>query len=234
MEYKDYINNILSTRGRFNCDGYKERHHIIPKCMGGTNDNDNLIDLYAEEHYIAHKLLALENQDNNKIVYAWWRMNQRRSTNNGVMEVSPEDYAQARKLHSEAMSRRPITDETRRKFSEKIKGKNNPMYGMCGSKNPCYGRKHTQAERKKMRKNHVDMSGKNNPMYGLRGDKSPHAKGVYCIELDKAFGSIKSAAQYVGVHQGCISACLRGKQKAAGRHPVTKEKLHWMLQKEVI
>ena len=234
MEYKDYINNILSTRGRFNCDGYKERHHIIPKCMGGTNDNDNLIDLYAEEHYIAHKLLALENQDNNKIVYAWWRMNQRRSTNNGVMEVSPEDYAQARKLHSEAMSRRPITDETRRKFSEKIKGKNNPMYGMCGNKSPCYGRKHTQAEREKMRKNHVDMSGKNNPMYGLRGDKSPHAKGVYCIELDKAFGSIKSAAQYVGVHQGCISACLRGKQKAAGRHPVTKEKLHWMLQKEVI
>ena len=234
MEYKDYINNILSTRGRFNCDGYKERHHIIPKCMGGTNDSDNLIDLYAEEHYIAHKLLALENQDNNKIVYAWWRMNQRRSTNNGVMEVSPEDYARARKLHSEAMSRRPITDETRRKFSEKIKGKNNPMYGMCGSKSPCYGRKHTQAEREKMRKNHVDMSGKNNPMYGLRGDKSPHAKGVYCIELDKEFGSIKSAAQYVGVHQGCISACLRGKQKAAGRHPVTKEKLHWMLQKEVI
>ena len=71
-------------------------------------------------------------------------------------------------------------------------------------------------------------------MYGLRGDKSPHAKGVYCIELDKAFGSIKSAAQYVGGHHGCISACLRGKQKAAGRHPVTKEKLHWMLQKEVI
>ena len=95
-----------------------EIHHIVPKCMGGTNDSDNLIDLYAEEHYIAHKLLALENQDNNKIVYAWWRMNQRRSINNGVIEVSPEDYAQARKLHSEAMSRRSITNETRRKFSE--------------------------------------------------------------------------------------------------------------------
>jgi hypothetical protein len=202
--------------------------------MGGTNDIDNLIDLYAEEHYIAHKLLALENQDNNKIVHAWWRMSQRRSTNNGVIEVSPEDYAQARKLHSEAMSRRPITDEMRRKFSENLKGKNNPMYGMYGSKNPCYGRKHTQAEREKMRENHVDMSGENNPMYGLRGDKSPHAKGVYCIELDKAFGSIKSAAQYVGVHQSCIGACLRGKQKVAGRHPVTNEKLHWMLQKDVI
>lgn len=161
-------------------------------------------------------------------------MNQRRSINNGVIEMSPEDYAQARRLHSEAMSRRHITNETRRKFSEKFKGKNNPMYGMYGSKNPCYGRKHTQVEKEKMRKNHVDMSGKNNPMYGLRGDKSPHAKGVYCIELDKAFGSIKSAAQYVGVHHSCIGACLRGKQKAAGHHPVTNEKLHWMLQRDVI
>ena len=51
-------------------------------------------------------------------------MNQRRSINNNVIEVSPEDYAQARKLHSEAMSRRSITNETRRKFSEKLKGRN--------------------------------------------------------------------------------------------------------------
>lgn len=51
-------------------------------------------------------------------------MNQRRSINNGVIEMSLEDYAQARRLHSEAMLRRHITNETRRKFSEKLKGRN--------------------------------------------------------------------------------------------------------------
>ena len=65
MNYKTFIENILNTRGRFACgEEYHERHHIIPKSCGGTNDKNNLIDLFAKEHFIAHKLLALENPDN--------------------------------------------------------------------------------------------------------------------------------------------------------------------------
>lgn len=69
ITYQNFINNILNTRGRFNCGKeYHERHHIIPKCLNGTNDKNNLIDLYAKEHFIAHKLLALENPNNIKLV----------------------------------------------------------------------------------------------------------------------------------------------------------------------
>ena len=32
------------------------RHHIMPKCFGGTNDDENLILLTCEEHIIAHIL----------------------------------------------------------------------------------------------------------------------------------------------------------------------------------
>ena len=72
MTYIEFINDILKTRGRFNCgDEYCERHHILPKCMGGGNERDNLIDLYAREHFIAHKLLALENPDNIKLQLAY-------------------------------------------------------------------------------------------------------------------------------------------------------------------
>ena len=39
-------------------DCYCEKHHIIPKSEGGTNDPDNLVNLTAREHYIAHLLLA--------------------------------------------------------------------------------------------------------------------------------------------------------------------------------
>lgn len=48
-EYDKFIQNILDTRGRFGIpEGeYKERHHIIPRCIGGTDDEGNLIDLYA-------------------------------------------------------------------------------------------------------------------------------------------------------------------------------------------
>ena len=75
LTYDEFINNILETRGRFACgDEYHERHHIVPKCLGGTDDEENLIDLFAREHFELHRLLALENPDNNKLVYAWWML----------------------------------------------------------------------------------------------------------------------------------------------------------------
>ena len=75
MMYREFIDNILQTRGRFSCgDEYHERHHITPKCMSGENDENNLIDLFAREHFEAHRLLALDNPENEKLVYAWWNM----------------------------------------------------------------------------------------------------------------------------------------------------------------
>ena len=72
ITYDKFINNILETRGRFACgDEYHERHHIVPRCMGGTNRKTNLIDLFAREHFIAHKLLAQENPNNKGLTYAW-------------------------------------------------------------------------------------------------------------------------------------------------------------------
>lgn len=38
-------------------DVYTERHHIIPKSIGGTNLKDNLVVLTAREHFICHWLL---------------------------------------------------------------------------------------------------------------------------------------------------------------------------------
>lgn len=73
ITYEAFIQNILDTRGRFGIskDEYKERHHIIPKCMGGGDKEENLIDLYAKEHFIAHKLLAEENPGNYKVFRAY-------------------------------------------------------------------------------------------------------------------------------------------------------------------
>lgn len=39
-------------------DVYYECHHILPKSLGGTDDPENLIYLTAEEHFLAHMLLA--------------------------------------------------------------------------------------------------------------------------------------------------------------------------------
>jgi hypothetical protein len=36
---------------------YYEKHHVLPKSMGRSNDADNLVLLTAREHFIAHMLL---------------------------------------------------------------------------------------------------------------------------------------------------------------------------------
>tara|TARA_R110000822_G_scaffold309985_1_gene440848 strand:+ start:630 stop:1286 length:657 start_codon:yes stop_codon:yes gene_type:complete len=71
MNYK-LIYEQLVTRGqeRPELAGYKERHHIIPKCMGGGDDEENLVDLTPEEHFLAHLLLVKMHPDNIKPVKA--------------------------------------------------------------------------------------------------------------------------------------------------------------------
>ena len=43
-----------------------ERHHIIPKCMGGSNTKDNLILLTVREHFVCHLLLTKCTDGNNR------------------------------------------------------------------------------------------------------------------------------------------------------------------------
>ena len=38
--------------------GYTERHHILPKCLGGDNTKSNIVRLSARKHFICHKLLV--------------------------------------------------------------------------------------------------------------------------------------------------------------------------------
>lgn len=37
---------------------YTESHHIVPRCLGGSNKKTNLVNLLPEEHVFAHRLLC--------------------------------------------------------------------------------------------------------------------------------------------------------------------------------
>jgi hypothetical protein len=56
--------------------GYFERHHILPKCMGGNNEKINLVYLTPEEHYVAHQLLVKMYPGNRKLIPEGWRRGQ--------------------------------------------------------------------------------------------------------------------------------------------------------------
>jgi len=57
---KWYDSLILKAQSeiRSKKNSYYERHHILPRSMGGTDDPTNLVLLTAREHYIAHLLLV--------------------------------------------------------------------------------------------------------------------------------------------------------------------------------
>jgi hypothetical protein len=61
MDYIAHYNKLIFSRknlSRRKGEGiYYERHHIIPKWLGGTDGRDNLILLTAREHFVAHHLL---------------------------------------------------------------------------------------------------------------------------------------------------------------------------------
>jgi len=71
MNYKKIYDNIISkAKNRVSDVGYFELHHIIPKCLGGSNDSDNLVNLTPEEHYVCHQLLVKIYPKNRSIIYA--------------------------------------------------------------------------------------------------------------------------------------------------------------------
>lgn len=228
--YTEFINNILEKRGRFNCDGYKERHHIAPRCMGGSDDKENLIDLYATEHYIAHKLLALENPQNNKLIYAWWMMshdkNNQKFISQQEYDILRKNYAKiqsAKMLNHNPMQGKAHTPEARIKMSESAKGrklsqevKDKLSQLNSGENNNFYGKKHSKKTKAKMRQNHSDFS----------LGKHPKAKKVYCIELDKEFSCIKEAENITKISG--IRQNIKGETSFAGFHPTTGVPLHWI------
>jgi len=58
MNYKLHYDNLIERAKNRIIKGYTEKHHIMPRCMNGSNDKDNLVNLTAREHFIAHILLV--------------------------------------------------------------------------------------------------------------------------------------------------------------------------------
>ena len=52
-----YFSIIERAKSRI-LDCYVEKHHIIPKSLGGNNRKDNIVSLTAREHFICHWLLT--------------------------------------------------------------------------------------------------------------------------------------------------------------------------------
>ena len=256
--YDDFINNILKTRGRFACENeYHERHHIVPRCLGGTNDEENLIDLFAKEHFIAHKLLAKENPTNDSLIYAWWMMSIVSDENQERYELSPEEYEEAKKVFSNTQRARMLghieSEETKLKKSfnatqwwadlsrrdehrRKLQGRKHSEESIEKMKKAARSRCEDSEWRKKMseslRGREVsDATRKliSDAMTGKNTGKNNHrSTPIYCIELEREFECLSEVDRLGITSRESVRRCILGKKQSAGTHPITGEPLHWI------
>lgn len=141
------------------------------------------------------------------------------------------------------------TEDKKEAFKQKCRerrGENHPLYGTKASDearknmskaqkelaqredyiNPFKGKHHTDET-----KDRISKTLKENGT--CKGANNPSAKAVVCIETGEVFQTMQDAAEWCG--QKCITSIAKsckGKVKSAGKHPITKEKLHWKYYKE--
>jgi len=89
--------------------GYTERHHIIPRSLGGGDGRDNLVRLTPEDHFFAHLLLA--KIYGGKMSAALFCMMQITERHWGRRLQSRGRYALAKRLSIPALSERWAADK---------------------------------------------------------------------------------------------------------------------------
>lgn len=70
MDYFKIYASLMAKGKERTLDCYTEGHHIIPKCMGGLDSKENIVDLTPEEHFVAHLLLVKMYPKNGRLIYA--------------------------------------------------------------------------------------------------------------------------------------------------------------------
>jgi hypothetical protein len=129
-KYSKCYYSIIECRKKNSVTGYVERHHIVPKSLGGSNKKENIVALTAREHFICHRLLVkmTSGKDKMKMSFALRNIIHRENRYQQRYKISSRTYA-------------AIISTTKANISKYQSDKNNPYYG----------KKHSDEVREKMR-----------------------------------------------------------------------------------
>lgn len=118
MNYQRIYNQLIARAQSRKFDGYVERHHVIPKCLGGSDDSKNIVELTPEEHYVAHQLLVKMYPTSEQLLYAARMM----TVEGSGQTRNNKEYGWLKKRYN--------------KICRSRIGKKNPSYGRSWYHNP--------------------------------------------------------------------------------------------------
>ena len=191
---KLYYSIIDSAKASPNKE-YTEKHHIIPKCLGGADNNSNLIKLTGRQHFICHWLLTrmVTGAEKHKMIFAVNRMlsiSKKQSRYkitgrkyellklmfNEVNLFNDKDWQNSQRKQNHIGKIR--SEETKQKLRDAWERNKESRIGV---NHPSYGKTRSSETLKKMS---MAMKGKlvkeKNPMYG-----KTHSKEVKTLLSDR-------------------------------------------------
>jgi hypothetical protein len=218
MDYQKIYNQIIERAKNRQLEGYKENHHILPKCLGGSNKKENLVELTAREHFLCHMLLCGIYPNENKLKHALFLMAiGKQKIKEKTYIIGSRIYERLKFEYSQMLTGKKQSKETREKKSQSMiivwENKSIEELSIIGLKR--------WETRKKNGTDKPTPEHIKNISQALKGRKINWDRGVnkavlqYDIQGNfiKEYPSINEAERQI---KGDVGAMLSGKQKTAG------------------
>lgn len=207
MNYEKIYNSIINKALiQKLADGvYYEKHHILPRCLGGDNTAINLVYLTAREHFICHKLLYKMYVNTNheaKLLHAFLGMCRKWQSKYNCKRYSKISSTQFAYIKNKLYGKNGL-----------LKGKNSPIYGRTHTEESIelmrekvklswtsgtrkailYRKPHSEEAKLKM-----SISGKNK----RKGKDNPNAKKCYIEGI--VYDSVADAGKVLDIKPNTI------------------------------
>lgn len=166
---------------------YYERHHIVPRCLGGNNEPENLVLLTAKEHYVCHRILSkLSKTPEERKSHAHALMRFLNSDKENIYNINSRDYSMIKSEHAKyvslQMSGKKFTEEHRYNLSKSI------LKHFESAPGHFAGLIHTEETKLKMS---ISQSGENNHFHNKH-----HTEEVK-LKISKSLTGIKRSAEFI-------------------------------------
>lgn len=142
MNYAAHYERLIQRARSRTLAGYSEKHHVVPRCMGGNDSSENIVALTAEEHFIAHQLLIKIHPQVWRLVFAANLMAKNATGNKA--------YGWLRRKLVAALRAAPYTDARRSKISAALKGRKKSAAHKAKQRAAMLGRRHSPESRAKV------------------------------------------------------------------------------------
>lgn len=208
---KEAYELLIANGSPVKLDTYCEKHHIIPRSLGGSDDAENLVYLTAGEHLYAHYWLWVGTGEHNMAIayFGMANTNWRKYDDTPlVTDAMVQAYEEARVAHAEkARDLRlgsKLSDDHKKSIGESVSGSKHPLFGvpvpesrkmkisksLTGERHPGYG-----IPRRDSVKSKISETKKSQKNWNSRPVKS---------ESGEFWPNAKLAAECFGVHGSTI------------------------------